>query len=262
MKALRKVLTAPHLVELCATFASEGEYKLLFPWADGGSLQNLWTRPPTSLYSDQENMDPAKLMHWIATQLCGLMSGLQTIHQPPEGSRGNGTDGKPYGIHGDLKPENILHFSQEIEAHEFGVLKIADFGIAEFHSSGTRTIWNQDWKGPASPTYRSPEHEMAIPQMISRKVDIWSMGCVFSEMLVWALMGEAALQSYRDTRFNDSAGRSEWKEDNFFHREQPAPPVNAGEQRREVDKHILKPSVDKVSPDRPRHGLRRFLTLE
>ena len=238
-----------HLVELCATFELEGEYQLLFPWADGGSLKNLWKSLPTSLFGFTADIESNVFMHWLATQACGLMSGLSTIHELPQPRPNEVADNKLYGIHGDLKPENILHFSQETEEHSFGRLKIADFGIVEFRSLATRTSPNQEYTGPASPTYRSPEHDIGIQQKRSRKVDIWSMGCVFSELLTWARHGGDAVESYREcrlaepTRLGESSG---WKEDNFFCR---AKGIVYGERgsRRQYDRHIVKPSVDKVS---------------
>ena len=239
----------PHLVELFATFEFEGEYQLLFPWADGGSLKQLWYGPPTSLFSAKSEIDSAVFMHWLAIQAHGLMSGLSTIHELPQPPPNEVADNKLYGIHGDLKPENILHFSQEMEEHPFGRLKIADFGIIEFLSLERRTSPNQEYTGPASPTYRSPEQDVNIQQMRSRKVDIWSMGCVFSELLTWAMHGGDAIESYREsrlaepTRLGDSMG---WREDNFFCR---AKGTMLGERgaRDQYDRHIVKPSVEKVS---------------
>jgi serine/threonine protein kinase len=244
IKAFRKMPAVPHLVELCATFESDRVYRLLFPWANGGSLKRLWTdnNLPTALFCKQEDIDPPVFVHWLATQAHGLMSGLKTIHKLPEPGPGEVVDGKRYGIHGDLKPENILHFSQETERHQFGTLKIADFGIVEFHSLATRTSLNQEWSGPASPTYRAPEHDWDIEEKMSRKVDIWSMGCVFSEMLTWALLGGDAVELYREARLKDETrlgGPDPWFEDSFFCR-------TKGDAQEQYDTGMVKPSVSQV----------------
>lgn len=190
-------------------------------------------------------------MHWLATQAHGLMSGLKTIHKLPEPGPSEAVDGKLYGIHGDLKPENILHFSQETDIHQFGTLKIADFGIVEFRSWATKTSPNEEWEGPASPTYRAPEHDLYIHQMMSRKVDIWSMGCVFSEMFTWALLGGNAVETYRDARMTDKTRLADplsWTEDNFFCRTKGGRLSDEADRGSQYDTHIVKPSVRKVRP--------------
>lgn len=86
-----------------------------------------------------------------------LISGLHHIHQ--------------YGfIHRDLKPQNILMF-------EDGTAKIADLGLTvpfvkcEPRTPGMVTIW-----------YRSPE--IFHGQDYDYKADIWSMGCIFYEIII------------------------------------------------------------------------------
>jgi hypothetical protein len=74
-------------------------------------------------------------------------------------------------------------------------------------------------------------------------VDIWAMGCVFSEMLTWALRDGAAVELYRQARLSNETrlGDLGWREDNFFCK------IKGGENDR-YDTHIVKPSVEDVSP--------------
>lgn len=248
LDALRIVSPEPHLVELLASFESWSDDKinsgLLFPWASGGSLRDLWSKDRPSLFKDFGPRDAEFLLKWLAMQAQGMMSGLKTIHRPaPLMSPTEAGVNRLYGIHGDLKPENILHFSQETQMHPFGMLKIADFGVVEFRSRATGTRQNQEWAGPGSPAYRSPEHDTV--SKISRKVDIWAMGCVFSEMLTWAVFGSGAVERYRDTRLEDQTQPDDvvgLKEDNFFCRIE-----GGGSHEQEATlSHVRKPSVDEV----------------
>ncbi|KAJ8318559.1 hypothetical protein KUTeg_003650 [Tegillarca granosa] len=74
-------------------------------------------------------------------------------------------------LHRDLKPQNLLIDNK-------GVIKLADFGLARAFGIPVRvythevvTLW-----------YRAPEILLGS-QRYSTPVDIWSIGCIFSEMI-------------------------------------------------------------------------------
>ncbi|CAI5718983.1 unnamed protein product [Peronospora destructor] len=75
-------------------------------------------------------------------------------------------------IHRDLKTSNLLYDAR-------GVLKVCDFGLARKYGSPLRTytqlvvtLW-----------YRSPELLLGAKKY-STAVDMWSVGCIFAEMLL------------------------------------------------------------------------------
>ncbi|CAI5734545.1 unnamed protein product [Hyaloperonospora brassicae] len=75
-------------------------------------------------------------------------------------------------IHRDLKTSNLLYDAQ-------GVLKVCDFGLARKYGSPLRTytqlvvtLW-----------YRAPELLLGATKY-STAVDVWSIGCIFAEMLL------------------------------------------------------------------------------
>jgi len=74
-------------------------------------------------------------------------------------------------IHRDIKPHNILITEQ-------GMVKVADFGIAQAINTGTIT-YNNNIVG--SVHYISPEQ--AKGEAINRTTDIYSIGCILYEML-------------------------------------------------------------------------------
>jgi len=79
-------------------------------------------------------------------------------------------------IHYDLKPGNILFSNGEVKITDFGLSKIMDEDndMLELTSQGAGTYW-----------YLPPEcFEMGKdPPKISSKVDVWSVGVVFFQML-------------------------------------------------------------------------------
>jgi serine/threonine protein kinase len=227
ISAYRHLPDHDYLNELCATFVVGYDYMLLFPWAEGGNLQALWKESPCAWYKSK-NKSSRNFIKWIAQQCHGLVSALHAIQKvlietaPATGDE----DKERFGIHYDITPENILHFTDEKNPESLGTLKIADFGLTRFHRFGSRTQPIKGSNHHVSPTYRSPEHEV-IPgyetnAIMSRKIDIWALGCVFSELMAWAVRGSDGLEEYRTHRVKDDTytgaiRRSmSWGEDNFF----------------------------------------------
>ena len=87
-----------------------------------------------------------------------ILSGVAFLHEK-------------FILHRDLKPANILITSD-------GRVKIADFGLARYHSSPvkmtaeTATLW-----------YRAPELLFGST-FYSSGIDIWSVGCIFAEIIL------------------------------------------------------------------------------
>lgn len=87
-----------------------------------------------------------------------LLKGIQHCHQKKI-------------LHRDLKPQNLLISENQI-------LKIADFGLARSSGIPTKaythevvTLW-----------YRPPDVLLGS-QKYSDTIDIWSVGCIFAEMI-------------------------------------------------------------------------------
>ncbi|KAI0530024.1 kinase-like domain-containing protein [Xylaria digitata] len=204
-----------HIIPLLATYEFGPEYCLLFPWADGGNLDDFFKSYP------QADLPPRdlKLSKWFASQLSGLSDALASIHNceldplaTNMSSLEAGEAGKIYGVHGDLKPENILWFKgndTDGANYSLGTFKMADFGLTSFHGLGSRS----KFKPPGySLTYRAPEYDLM--SHVSQKYDMWSLGCVWIELVTWHLLGGDAVAAFRTERLEHTVPGT--KEDIFF----------------------------------------------
>ncbi|CAM9885181.1 unnamed protein product [Chrysoparadoxa australica] len=79
---------------------------------------------------------------------------------------------KYYVLHRDLKPNNMLYTSE-------GVLKLADFGLARVYGSPNRLMTPQ----VVTRWYKPPELCFGCREY-SASVDIWSVGCIFAELML------------------------------------------------------------------------------
>ncbi|KAI1326039.1 hypothetical protein F5Y16DRAFT_248365 [Xylariaceae sp. FL0255] len=269
-----------HMVKCLAIIRKGKRRFFMFPWADGGSLQNFWERHPQPRLTRE-------LVRDVLQQLKGLAGALNQLHNyapenqaPDQGLslhkaptvnlddktvtsvpevKVNGqtirptvvnktphmlekeenaqseadlttdktvnvpdmeVNGQPVIItenghqsirHGDLKPENILQFlsDEELEstAVEIGHLKIADLGLAKRHVVATQLRDKATSTRYGTALYEAPEvAKVQKNKGRSRLYDIWSMGCIMFEFLVWMLYGnEAVNELHRQLRNSQKA---------------------------------------------------------
>ena len=171
---------SPHLIKPIAGYQIGQSRCLIFPWADGGNLGGYWEN--FSLHA----RDRSRVL-WQLHQFVGICSALEELHIPNV-------------RHGDLKPENILWFNP---SNNGGTLQIADLGLATFHEKEANT---KNRKGMPTQTpsgtsrYEPPEMDenRNTTDPRSRQYDIWSLGCVILELLLWLAYGPSDITTFRD----------------------------------------------------------------
>lgn len=99
--------------------------------------------------------------------------------------------------HGDIKPDNILRTKAREGEHAIGTLKLADLGRAQRNDLATSQRVETERELWRTARYEPPDLYFKTRQ-ISRLFDIWSLGCVFFEMIVWALYGLKAQDEFLD----------------------------------------------------------------
>lgn len=175
---------------------------IVSPWAGLGNLREFWEQDKTN--PARRNLTP-HFLRWMFIQLCGLTNAVKSLHSVP-GS-------KDSWRHGDLKPENILCFEDigTLPAKEYlpCVLVIADVGLTRHHTTATQERKNETRTKSGTFMYEPPETELDQNQKKgrSRRYDIWSMGCIYLEFIIWLLYGFSELENFnRALALGDNKG--------------------------------------------------------
>ncbi|EHL03001.1 putative ALK tyrosine kinase receptor [Glarea lozoyensis 74030] len=172
-------LKHPHLIQRIAAIIRGNQRFLMFLWADGGNLRDYWEHNP------KPNLT-ADLVKDIIEQIRGMAEALEKLH---------GYRDQYHYRHGDIKPENILNFPDPKKSR-MGTFKISDLGSAKHHSVATRLRERTGGKAYATQAYQPPESVTNQLSSSSRLYDIWSMGCVTLEFMVWVLYGYEELKKF------------------------------------------------------------------
>jgi serine/threonine protein kinase len=203
VSALSKMntLDKEHIVRFLTAFTrgdlNNLEYYVVFEWAEGGNLKDLWSHFPRQGRS-------VVFIKWIMKQLYGLSQALQAAHYLLD------DDGEYRGAsyrHGDLKPENILWFPWE--GSDWGTLKICDWGEAKIHHEltalryHTTTQFGTRRYEPPEAVVGESELSEAAKDARSRLYDIWSMGCVMMECTIWLVHGLDELKRFNKSNLGD-----------------------------------------------------------
>lgn len=185
LNRIRSLQKTKHITQRLDTFRVDNVDYIIFPWAEGGDLDNFW-----KIRDSHGEARSPELASWCLEQMLGLAEALQALHFEMEDQWNC--------RHGDLKPGNILHFPARIEGSH-GILKMADFGISKIHNLGTMQRQGVDTTTRATtPSYQGPEGDS--DETRSRKFDIWSLGCIFLEFTLWVLRDCKALEDFDAAR--------------------------------------------------------------
>ncbi|KAF2714315.1 hypothetical protein K504DRAFT_528668 [Pleomassaria siparia CBS 279.74] len=218
------ILNHPHVTKCIAAIRRGDSRYFMFPWADGGSLRDYWDKFP-------KQTPNAELILQTIQQLRGVADALDSLHNFKVASseieeavdRLDGSFDHPEVLvrdedddiiehidnvsqhsirHGDLKPENMLRFMYQQSG--LGTLKIADMGLAKQHILKTQNRDQLTSTRYGTIRYESPETVTTNQGGRSRLYDVWSMGCITLEFIIWVLHGNDALNKFHSQVRGDS----------------------------------------------------------
>lgn len=145
--ALLRELNHPNIVRLLDVIHSETKLYLVFEFLDQDLKKYMDNAPPLGIS-----------LPLVKSYMHQLLQGIAFCHAQRT-------------LHRDLKPQNLL-----INAD--GAIKLADFGLARAFGVPLRTYTHE----VVTLWYRAPEILLGC-KYYSTAVDVWSLGCIFAEML-------------------------------------------------------------------------------
>jgi serine/threonine protein kinase len=176
-----------NLVIHFAAWTQSERFYILLPLASQNLRAFMNSEPGPELSSE--------FVLWFLTQLRGLASALQHLHlsytqiEVVDHPTSPATTSIMAGYHHDLKPENILVFRDHKE--DRGKFKISDFGSARLGQLHSGVFGGSEGSatrpsafGGGTLTYEAPD--IVLNHKASRPADMWSLGCIFLELLLWA----------------------------------------------------------------------------
>ncbi|KAH7117524.1 kinase domain-containing protein [Dactylonectria macrodidyma] len=184
-------LTHPNIIQLYCSYIYRKRCNLIFAVAEGGSLADL-------LNGHQGMRGPTGSQLLLA--LTGLASAIDAMHN----FTSKAMDLSLSGCHHDLAPRNIL-----IHGETF---LLADFGLSTFRNAEEDSLTTfKDVRG----SYIAPESQVlrnghVNSEKISRPSDIWSFGCILSEVLTYMVLGPTGVKQFRDKRKVQVTPEIEW----------------------------------------------------
>ncbi|KAF8534226.1 kinase-like domain-containing protein [Trichophaea hybrida] len=190
-------LRHPNIVPLLASYSHCANHNFLFP---------LLPMDLEDFLKLRERFGEFQKDFMFYTALHGLSSAIEKVHSLNLNARDHDVELGRIGYHHDLKPSNVL-----VDSRTF---YLADFGLAKLKTEdmGSRTHWKAGLGD-----YVAPEcmDENLRHQDVGRPLDIWSFGCMVSEIAAYIEGGPDGVNSFREQR-SGAAFRANMKDRYFF----------------------------------------------
>ncbi|KAF7163793.1 hypothetical protein CNMCM6106_000556 [Aspergillus hiratsukae] len=240
LQILKESLTKQdRIMQHLATFRHGNDFYILFPYAEHRDL-SLFLHAGRSAENKEEynfqkefpgldvaSSDPTEVSKLLLRQCWALANAIKWLHSGI--AIESSTAKEVFCAHMDLKPENIL--IRHDRNSKVGKWMISDFGIsmtpeqeqknAKFftvgdvyvHLTDSSRLTGSSRPGRAEGSYQAPEATSKKGFEVGRGGDIWSFGCIFTEVLAWAIDRDAAVIDFAGLR-SQTGGN-----DCFFHAE-------------------------------------------
>jgi serine/threonine protein kinase len=223
-----------HILKHLITIMHGHEHFILFPFAQLGTLfeflhcgQDVTTGETKYDFRTRfRDIKDKELAGPMLRQCEALASALKWLHGGI--TLQASTTNQVRCAHLDLKPDNILIGTDPDGISIVGKWMISDFNISVINRENPNNIVSiGDWFQQATMIVSAPRDvgtylapEVGLNKKIGRKSDIWSFGCVFSEVLAFALERDRGVISFNEKRKGvyEVNGRKRFRRrDNYFY---------------------------------------------
>ena len=178
-----------NIIQLLGAYVQNDVYNLLFPLADMDLDKFLLHEDRVPAFKDDRTI--FKAIH-------GLAGGLRYLHyfELNCSQVAEVPNGFLYGVHQDIKPRNIL-----VRGNDF---ILADFGLSRLKAvdEGSQTVWKDSTFEYGAPECRN--ENTWIQGHIGRAADIWSLGCIISEVASYIYSSKEGVEDFRNKRISKS----------------------------------------------------------
>ncbi|CZR50161.1 uncharacterized protein PAC_00033 [Phialocephala subalpina] len=251
VKRFRGKLSHDRIAAFLAIITIGEDISILQPLAAMDLKKFLYEQGNLLLRHPMDPMDPIHLIQETA-HLAGALKFLHNLQIEIN---------QEVCCHMDLKPANILVF--DVEGSPVGKWKITDFGISSFHTlqkhghdARDKPMDSSNLLAPsefvqkrsvltkprrAEGPYQAPEVDGLEEKTAGRGSDIWSLGCIFWQVLIFGIRGSEELKVMDAKRYKRENGMS-YGNDYFYYKES--------------DKFFLKPEVNDWVEQELRHHFR------
>ncbi|KAL2821012.1 kinase-like domain-containing protein [Aspergillus cavernicola] len=173
-------LAHPNILRLVACYTHDGKHNLVSPFIAGGTLREYVThKRPESLTREK-----------MLCSMAGLASAIWALHIF---ALEDDTQPAYKGHHQDLWGENIL-----VDGDRF---ILADFGLSSIKKMNENTPTRFKgrkgyYQAPECADLNAPFHEYKA----SRASDIFALGCIFTDLLVYFVFGPKGVKQFAEAR--------------------------------------------------------------
>ena len=189
-----RCLEHPNIIQLLAAYTIHQTHYFLFPKADGDLKHFL----------RQENRLPGfQTDNEVFQALYELASAIEAVHN----YFSNTFNIRKIGCHYDLKPDNILYRPGKLILSDFGLSRLSD------EDEGSKSLYRNGGAEYWAPECHSVDEDFKKLH-VGRSSDMWSFGCILSEMLTYLQKGSTGVEIFSSKREVTLGGYLECK---LFH---------------------------------------------
>ena len=175
-----RCLEHPNIIQLLAAYTINQTHYFLLPKADGDLKHFL----------RQENRLPGfQTDNEVYQALYELASAIEAVHN----YFSNTFNVRKIGCHYDLKPDNILYRPGKLILSDFGLSRLSDVeqGSKSLYRNGGAEYW--------APECHSVDEDFKKLH-VGRSSDMWSFGCMLSEILTYLQRGSSGVKIFYSER--------------------------------------------------------------